>query len=64
MFNTSLTEEYLALYGCLGFTIEELEQLSLNALRSSFLADTVKKEMAVAFEKEFQELRLQHLTND
>jgi adenosine deaminase len=64
MFNTSLTEEYLALYRYLGFTIEELEQLSRNAVRSSFLADRVKKEMAVAFEKEFQELRQQHLTND
>jgi len=49
MFNTDLVAEYCALADHLGFTADELERLSLNALRASFLPS----ERKMALEREF-----------
>lgn len=62
MFNTSLTDEYLALEKYLGFTADELEQLALNSVHASFLSPEVRDSMAADFVEEFRRLRDEHLT--
>jgi len=42
MFNTDMNNEYLQLHRQLNFTVSELFDLTLNALDSSFLPETVK----------------------
>jgi aminodeoxyfutalosine deaminase len=61
MFNTDLVREYQMLADHLGFTIGELEQLSLNALRASFLPAERKAALEQAFRTEFAQLRAKHL---
>jgi adenosine deaminase len=61
MFSTDLVGEYLALVRHLAFTAAELEQLSLNALRASFVPAERKAELEEAFLSEFGRLRAQHL---
>ncbi len=61
MFNTDLVNEYQALANDMGFSAADLEQLSLNALRASFLPDDRKADLEQAFLSEFARLRVQHL---
>ena len=61
MFNTDLVREYQALVDYMGFTPAELEQLSLNALRASFLPPDRKATLENAFLTQFAELRAKHL---
>jgi adenosine deaminase len=61
MFNTDLVGEYQALVDYKGFTPAELEQLSLNALRASFLPPDQKATLEDAFLAQFAELRSKHL---
>jgi adenosine deaminase len=61
MFNTDLVAEYQALARHLGFDAGELEQLSLNALRASYLPAGRKAEMEQAFLDEFPALRRDYL---
>ena len=56
MFNTDLVGEYEALAEHLGFTAEELEVLSLNALRASFLPAEEKASLEKEFLTEFARL--------
>ena len=57
MFDTSLTGEYLALAERCDFTLDELCDLSLRAVRSAFLPDGEREAMAATFEREFAMLR-------
>lgn len=57
MFNTDLVSEYRAAAGEMGFAREELERLSLAALRASFLPAARKETMERAFQGEFAELK-------
>jgi len=57
MFNTNLVREYQVLADEMGFSADELERLSLNALRTSFLPDDQKAEMERTFRSEFARLR-------
>jgi adenosine deaminase len=61
MFNTDLVGEYEALVQYLNFTPSELEQLSLNALRASFLPAKRKADYERAFCTEFACLRTRYL---
>jgi len=61
MFNTDLVAEYRALADHLGFTADELERLSLNALRASFLPAERKAALEREFVAEFARLRERHL---
>ena len=63
MFNTDLVSEYVALTEHMGFEPGDLETLSLNALRASFLPHSQKQEMETAFRREFRELRDRFLTD-
>ncbi len=61
MFNTDLVGEYQALADHLGFSADQLEQLSLNALRASFLPDEQKAALEQEFLGEFARLRARYL---
>ncbi|HNS50111.1 MAG TPA: adenosine deaminase [Anaerolineae bacterium] len=56
MFETDLVSEYQALADHMGFTLAELEQLSLNALQASFLPPGRKASMEREFRLEFEQL--------
>ena len=58
MFNTDLVGEYQALVDHLGFTAAELERLSLNAVRASFLPALQKAALEQSFQSEFARLRV------
>jgi aminodeoxyfutalosine deaminase len=63
MFNTDLVREYEAVTDGLGFSAGDLEQLSLNALRASFLPSDRKAEMERDFLSEFARLRGEYLVS-
>ncbi len=56
MFNTTISQEYLALIKKLGFTINDLKGLSINGIKASFMSDNDKKLMEHQFEKEWKQL--------
>jgi aminodeoxyfutalosine deaminase len=57
LFNTNLNHEYEVLVDHFGFTADELEQVSLNALRASFLPQAQKAQLEAEFRAEFAHLR-------
>jgi adenosine deaminase len=57
LFNTDLNREYEVLVDHFGFTADELEQVSLNALRASFLPQAEKAQLETEFCAEFARLR-------
>jgi adenosine deaminase len=61
MFNTTLNAEYVALATVFGLNVSHIEQLSLNALRASFLPVTKKRAMEQTFVNEFTRVRREHL---
>lgn len=63
MFNTTLTDEYLALHQSLGFSVDEIEQIVLNGVRAALLPDEHKAQMEQAFVAEFARLRREHLAD-
>ncbi len=56
MFGTDLNQEYLHLVQDFGFSRQELESISLNGIRASFLEQGEKDKLSREFEVEFQEL--------
>jgi len=56
MFGTDMNNEYLQLHRELGFTVQELFQLSLNAVDSSFLPEEERNSLRETFIKEFNRL--------
>lgn len=56
MFDTDMNREYLKLHRHLGFTIEELFKLSLNALKSSFLSEGERRDLRESFQAEYRHL--------
>lgn len=61
MFGTDLVQEYQKLADGHGFTANELERLSLNALHASFLPEEQKRAWQREFLAEFASLRARHL---
>jgi adenosine deaminase len=57
MFNTTLTQEYLAVARTFHFGADTLEQLTLNAVRASLLPETARFKMEREFQAEFARLR-------
>ena len=57
LFNTDLNREYEVLVDYFSFAAEDLEQITLNALRSSFLPDADKVRLEAEFHGEFARLR-------
>ncbi|MBI5300664.1 MAG: adenosine deaminase [Chloroflexi bacterium] len=61
MFNTTLTDEYLKVAQYFHFDADQLERLSLNALRASLLPANQRAAMDASFKQEFARLRAEHL---
>jgi adenosine deaminase len=57
MFNTTLTDEYLASAAAFQFNRETIEQLVFNAVRASLLPAAAKAELENRFTAEFAQLR-------
>lgn len=60
-FGTTLTEQYQIAARDLGFSVDELEDIALNAVRASFLPDEEKATMLEEFEQAYAALRAEHL---
>jgi adenosine deaminase len=63
MFDTDLVGEYKVLADELGFTVADLQQLNLNALRASYLSPREKAVLERSFVSEFARLEAKHLVN-
>jgi adenosine deaminase len=61
MFNTSLTDEYLAVARAYGWGASELERLVLNAVRVALLPAAERAALEAQFTAEFARLRAEHL---
>ena len=57
LFNTELEHEYRILVDHFGFTVDELEQISLNAIRASLLPASDKAALEAQFQTQFAQLR-------
>lgn len=57
MFNTTLTQEYMAVASTFQFGADTLEQLTLNAVRASLLPEAARLTMEQEFQAEFAGLR-------
>lgn len=60
LFNTTLNQEYGVLIDHFGFDADALEQITLNAVSSSFLPPARKQELERSFRAEFVRLRTQY----
>ena len=60
MFNTTLTGEYLAVANAYGWGAEELEQLTLNAVRAALLPTAERAALEAQFVAQFAGLRADH----
>jgi adenosine deaminase len=56
IFATDMNNEYLQLHQRLGFTLQELFKLSLNAVNSSFLSEELKSKMRKSFMKAYNRI--------
>jgi adenosine deaminase len=56
MFGTDLNREYEVLIDHFGFGADELEQVSLNAVQASFLAQAEKARLGAEFRAQFARL--------
>lgn len=56
-FGTDMNHEYLQLHEVLGFSLEELMSISLNALRVSFIDSEEKLKLREVFESEYEHIR-------
>lgn len=61
MFNTTLTDEYLLLQRVFGFSVDEIEQLVLNAARAALLPADQRAHLEQSLRAEFVRLRREHL---
>ncbi|TFG04805.1 adenosine deaminase [Candidatus Thorarchaeota archaeon] len=52
LFNTDLNNEFIQLHRHLGFTLQELTQLSLNAVQAAFLEEGLKEQLRARFVRE------------
>ncbi|MCS6804301.1 MAG: adenosine deaminase [Acidobacteriota bacterium] len=64
LFNTTLTDEYLAIARTFQMGADQLEQLVLNGVRASLLPASERTDMEAAFKSEFMQLRKIHLPNE
>jgi aminodeoxyfutalosine deaminase len=62
LYNTTLSDEYLALVEHCEFDLDELEELALNAVQFSLLPDEEKEAMLTEFKEAYVQLRVEHIT--
>jgi adenosine deaminase len=56
MFGTDMNNEYLTLHQVHGFTIEELYEISVNSLKTSFLAEERIEELLKDFHRRYEKI--------
>lgn len=61
LYQTTITDEYRDAVEKGGLSVEEVEELALNAVRASFLEDGIKAKMLEEFRAEYAKLRDEHL---
>jgi adenosine deaminase len=61
-YKSTLVDEFLAVVEHCGFALEELEELALNAVRTSFLPPDDKEAMLASFNEDYIRLRAEHIT--
>jgi adenosine deaminase len=61
LYHTSISDEYLAAVEQCGLTLDELENVALNAVRTSFMEEAVKTELLQTFTQTYAELRAEHI---
>ncbi len=61
IYKNTLADELTALVDHLGFTPEEVEDIALNAVRASFLAEDAQTDLLTQFTAELAALRAEHL---
>jgi len=54
MFNTDMNNEYVSLHRELGFTPQELFNISLNSIQTSYLSSNEKQNLTQSFHKEYE----------
>jgi adenosine deaminase len=64
LYRTTLTDEYLTLVQQDILSVEELEELTLNAIRYSFLPDEDREKLLAEFAAEYTRLRAEHLEKE
>lgn len=64
LFGVSLGDSYHCAVTECGLTVDELEQISLNAVRNSFLDDEELQSLLTEFEQAYAALRLEHLDTE
>jgi adenosine deaminase len=64
LYKTTLSDEYLAAVEHVGFSIDELEELALNAVRFSLLPSEEKEALLALFTQEYGQLRAEHITTE
>jgi adenosine deaminase len=63
-YNSTLSDEYLALVEHNGFDLDELQQIALNAVQVSLLPDDDKVAMIDAFTSDYAQLRDEHIESE
>lgn len=56
MFGTDMNNEYMTLHEVHGFTVEELYNISVNSLKTSFLSEEKKQECLKEFQKRYDKI--------
>jgi adenosine deaminase len=64
LFNTTLTDEYLAVANTFQMGADRLEQFALNGVRASMLPEAMRERLEAEFEIEFKRLREIHLPDE
>jgi adenosine deaminase len=60
MFNTSITEEYAVLARYLNFSFQNLESISINGIKASFLPEKEKRGLIKKFKDEWKKIHVIH----
>lgn len=60
MTGTSVADDYAAVADAFGWTVAEMEQLSLDAIEASWAPEDERRALTTRFRREFDDLRRQH----
>ena len=64
LYHTSLVDEYTNAVEAGGLSLDELDEIALNAVRSSFMPEEKKAAMLEHFTEEYARLREEHITSE
>lgn len=64
LYKTTINDEYRALVEHCGFSVEELQELALNALEVCFLPDEEKESLRQEFSQAYTQLAAEHIASE